>query len=257
MTMQNCLQTKNCQVKTSIIYEPQGRAREYADLAANLYRGCDHGCIYCYAPLATRKSRETFHKPVVRSGVIEKFLKDARELAKIKEKRSILLSFTTDPYQQLDVTEKITRKSIEILHDNNLKVSILTKGGRRSERDFDLLSNRPELSEYGATLVFTDETQRKIIEPFAAPTNERIASLEKAHNMGIFTYVSLEPVWEPEQTLELMELTSEFVDFYKVGKLNYSSQQANINWKQFKNDSIKKLDILNKKYYIKNDLQKY
>lgn len=33
-----------------IIYEPKGRAREYANLAANLYSGCIHGCVYCYVP---------------------------------------------------------------------------------------------------------------------------------------------------------------------------------------------------------------
>ena len=216
--MQKCLQVnKNTRHRTSIIYEPQGRAREYAELAANLYRGCDHGCIYCYAPLATRTNRQEFHQPSVRTNVLEKFTKDARELAMIEEKRPILLSFTTDPYQHLDVREKLTRKAIEILHFYNLNVSILTKGGKRSERDFDLLSKRLELSEYGATLVFTDEELRKEIEPFAAPTDERITSLMHAHEMGVQTYVSLEPVWKTEQTLELIDRTSDFVDFYKVG----------------------------------------
>jgi DNA repair photolyase len=256
--MGNCsLITKNLKAKTNIIYEPQGRAREYAELAANLYCGCDHGCVYCYAPLATRKSRDIFHNPSVRSNIIEKFWQDAIELERIGEKRTILLSFTTDPYQKLDKTEKLTRKAIEILHSCNLKVAILTKGGERSERDFDLLSQKSELSEYGATLVFINEDQRELIEPQAAPTLERIHSLKKAYDKGIQTYVSLEPVWESEQSLELIELTSDFVDFYKVGKLNYNIQQKNVNWKQFKTDVIKKLDELGKKYYIKKDLDKF
>jgi DNA repair photolyase len=249
--------TKKINARTTIIYEPQGRAREYAELAANLYRGCDHGCVYCYAPLATRKDRLTFHNPNVRSNVIQKFWKDAIALSQVGEKRSILLSFTTDPYQKLDETEKLTRKAIEILHSLNLRVSILTKGGKRSERDFDLLSAKPDLSEYGATLVFTNEQERLKIEPFAAPTKERISSLKKAHEQGIRTYVSLEPVWESEQTLELIEDTSDFVDFYKVGKLNYHSQQSNVNWKQFRIDVCRKLDDLKKNYYIKEDLKKY
>jgi len=244
-------------MNTSIIYESRGRAKEYCELAANLYRGCSHCCSYCYAPATIRVSREEFCKPVVRQDVIAKFEKDATYLEKIGEKRTILLSFTTDPYQPLDVREQLTRKAIQILHNHNLKVSILTKGGRRSERDFDLLSGRPELSEYGNTLVFTDEKYRKAIEMGAARTEERIDAIKKAHDLGIFTYVSLEPVWIPEQSLELIDLTKDFVDFYKIGKLNYNPQQNNVDWSKFKKELIEKLAGYKKKYYIKKSLQIY
>lgn len=242
---------------TSIIYESKGKAREYSELAASLYRGCDHGCTYCYAPSATFKKREDFLKPNVRKDVIEKFEKDVIALEKSGENRYILLSFTTDPYQHLDVNEKLTQKAIEILHKHGLKVTILTKGGKRSERDFDLLAARPDLSQYGTTLVFTDEKLRFEMEPFAAPTYERIESLKKAHECGIPTFVSLEPVWTAEQTLELIDLTHEFVDLYKVGKLNYNKQQKNVDWGQFKNDVINKLKGYEKDYYIKKDLEAF
>jgi hypothetical protein len=49
--------------KTSIIYESRGRAREYCELAANLYRGCGHGCEYCYAPAAIHMARDEFYHP--------------------------------------------------------------------------------------------------------------------------------------------------------------------------------------------------
>ena len=242
---------------TSIIYEAKGKAREYSELAASLYRGCDHGCTYCYAPSATFKKREDFLKPNVRKDVIEKFEKDAIALEKLDENRYILLSFTTDPYQHLDVKEKLTRKAIRILHEHGLKVTILTKGGNRSERDFDLLAARPDLSQYGTTLVFTDEELRSEMEPFAAPTCERIESLKKAHESGIPTFVSLEPVWTAEQTLELIDLTHKFVDLYKVGKLNYNKQQKNVDWGQFKNEVIDKLKGYKKEYYIKKDLEAF
>ena len=47
----------------SIIYEPRGKAREYAELAVNLYKGCSHACVYCYAPAATFCDREKFSSP--------------------------------------------------------------------------------------------------------------------------------------------------------------------------------------------------
>ena len=239
---------------TTIIYETGGRAREYCELAANLYRGCDHGCIYCYAPLALKCKREEFSHPVVRKDVLSKLEKDAIQLKKQGEKRTILLSFTTDPYQQIEEKLQITREAIEILHEHGLKISILTKGGRRSLRDFDLLTKRPDLSEYGTTLVFINEEQRKEIEPGAAPSLERIECLKEAHQRGIFTYVSLEPVWDPEQTLKLIEMSAPFVDFYKVGKLNYNARQKEIDWKSFKNIVIQVLEEKKKNYYLKTDL---
>jgi len=243
-------------IRTTIIYEPRGRAREYSELAANLYRGCGHCCTYCYAPAAIRLNRDEFCKPCVRKGVLEKLKQDAIKLEAQNEKRTILLCFTTDPYQPLDVEKQITRKTIQILHSHNLKVSILTKGGKRSERDFDLLALKPELSEYGATLVFSDEKMREEIESGAASTEERLNALKKAHDLGIYTYVSLEPVWFPEQSLDLIDKSHEFVDFYKVGKLNYNQQQNNVDWVIFREDVIEKLEVYGKKYYIKEDLRK-
>lgn len=241
----------------NVIYEARGRAREYSELAANLYRGCDHGCTYCYAPLATRRKREDFVLSQPRDNIINEFLKDAEKFASLGESRHILLSFTTDPYQKIDEKYQLTRKAINILHNNNLKVSILTKGGRRSERDFDLLAEHPELSQYGCTLVFYDEELRKEKEPGAAPNNERIEALKKAHDLGIYTYVSLEPVWFPEYALRFIDETHEFVDLYKVGKLNYDSHQKDINWHKFREDVIEKLEKYGNSYYIKKDLEKF
>ncbi|MFA6728967.1 MAG: hypothetical protein WCS17_12260, partial [Prevotella sp.] len=154
--------------------------------------------------------------------------------------------------------EKLTRNAIKILHSHNLKVSILTKGGRRSERDFDLLSSRPELSLYGATLVFSDESLRQEIEPGAAPTKERIQSLEIAHDeFKIPTWASFEPVWTAEQSLELMKEAMDYIDIFKIGKLNYNPQSKNVDWKQFAHDAIKLMKDNNKNYYIKKDLRKF
>ena len=55
----------------NVIYEPKGRAREYSELACNLYRGCTHGCRYCYAPATMRTTGEKWHgKAEPRKGVL-------------------------------------------------------------------------------------------------------------------------------------------------------------------------------------------
>lgn len=244
-------------IMTQIIYETKGRAREYSELAANLYRGCDHGCTYCYAPLVLKCKREEFIHPIVRKDVLKKLESDAIQLNKLNETRSILLSFTTDPYQVIDVEYKITRTAIEILHKYGLKISILTKGGNRSLRDLDLFCKNPHLSEYGTTLVFNDDVERSYIEPGAASSTERIECLKIFHEKGIFTFVSLEPVWDPDQTLKLIELSYPYVDLYKVGKLNYHPKQKDVDWINFRESVINLLKSKNKKYYIKKDLIDY
>ena len=241
---------------TKIIYEPKGKAAEYSPLAANLYRGCSHGCIYCYAPAVTRRTKEEFHnEPAVRKNVMKQFEKDCIELT--GDERPVLLSFTTDCYQQIDETERLTRRAIQLLHANDLKVNILTKGGKRSERDFDLLAAKPELSSYGATLTFGMDASSRQYEPDAAPTSERIASLKKAHDMGIHTWVSLEPVWTPANTRVLIQRTHEFVDLFKVGKMNYHPQQKEVDWKKFTVEIVELLESLGANYCIKDDLKGY
>lgn len=237
-----------------IIYEPKGRAGEYAPLAANLYKGCGHGCAYCYAPHILRMDKAIFENAQPRN-VLREFERDAKKLK--NDKRPVLLCFTCDPYQPIDAEYKYTRRAIEILHKNNLKVTILTKGGKRSERDFDLLATHPELSTYATTLVFTDERERQQYEPYAALTAERIASLKKAYEFGISTWVSLEPVFHPEDAYKLIKQTHKFVDMFKVGKLNYSEETKKVNWHEFCIEVIGLLESLSKKYYIKKDLLVY
>ena len=155
-------------------YEPQGRAAEYSPLAANLYTGCDHRCEYCYAPAALRTTKEKHAVPKLRKDMIANLRKDADKLEKTGDKRQILLCFSCDPYQKFDVDHGLTREALKILLSGNLNVAVLTKGGKRSERDFDLLAAYKAYIKYGATLVFADDAEALHREPGAAPTSERI-----------------------------------------------------------------------------------
>ena len=241
-----------------VIYEPKGRAGEYADLAANLYRRCDGGCTYCWSPLIQKISKEEFHSvpPVPRKDIIRNLITDAEYLGRNKETRSILLCFTCDPYCLADVEYQITRRAVRILLMEGLNITILTKGGLRSMRDFDIFSKFKKQVTYACTLVFELEQERLFYEKGSAtPTKERIQALQAAHDLGLKTWVSLEPVFEPDQTMELIWDTKDCTDLYKVGTLNYHEQGKNINWTMFRGDVIALLESLKKPYYIKQDLR--
>jgi DNA repair photolyase len=248
-----------------VIYQPTGRAGEYAEWACNVYSGCGHRCIYCYAPGATRKTRDDFEQAGPRPHFFESLEKDARRLC-----------FTCDPYQPLEGELQHTRRTIEVLQANGINVTILTKGGRRALRDIVLLSKGD--NAFATTLTFLDAEDSVKWEPGAASPESRITALyEFKLAAGVETWVSLEPVLNPAVTLDIIGATHEFVDHFKVGKLNYvgklpprlRAQVEDIDWGRFAADVVRALeeygyrrcyqphDICKGDYYIKKDLAQF
>jgi DNA repair photolyase len=237
------------------IYKPSGKAAEYAHLALNLYTGCDNGCKYCYSPSVLHVNREKFAKAKPKEGVLDALRHQLAKWQNIKdpvyrEKQRVLLCFTCDPYPDIDQT--LTVSALILLKCFDIPFQILTKSGSRALDD---------LREYGpndafaSTLTFINPEDSKKWEPNAALPQDRMDTLKQFHDAGIHTWVSLEPVIDPEQTLELIRATHEYVDLYKVGKLNYVKSE--IDWRLFGTRALKTLQQLNKAYYIKADLAKH
>lgn len=218
------------------IYEPKGAAKEYGDYALNIYTGCPHNCFYCFAPNVLHRDRKVFHTEIKpRENIIEEtkhYIESTGLTGKL-----VHLCFTCDPYPTgYDTTP--TREIIKLLKDSDNHVQILTKGD--GSGDFDLLD---ESDWYGITLDGSEGIACK-----------RAETLLAAHNKGIKTWVSFEPVVNAETVLVQIETVAPFVDKVKVGKLNY--HKSDINWKEFG----KKAEALCKKlrlnYYIKDSLRK-
>lgn len=237
------------------IYQPRGRAGEYSPLALNLYKGCGHNCVYCYAPSILNTEPDEFHQnPQPRAHIIEDLERGARNLQQSGLIKPVLLCFTCDPYQPIDVELRLTRQAITVLHRYNIPVQILTKGGNRATRDFDLLTPQ---DYFAATLTFISEELSLEYEPLAAPPSERIAALSYAKRLGVQTWVSLEPVINPEASLDLIAITHDFVDLFKVGKLNYHPLAGKIDWHKFAADAVATLKKYGCRYYLKKDLERY
>lgn len=235
------------------IYEPNGKAREYSPFALNLYTGCDHGCFYCYVPKIIGAYKEYDHTNVVfRDGVLEQLKKDVAK----NVKRQVLLSFTGDPYCKFNDKVGATREALKILREAEFPVAILTKGGNRALSDMDeFLKFKKGMLKIGTTLVFEKDADSLKYEPGAAPTSERIAMLQVLFNAGITTWVSIEPVCEPGQSIALIKKTAPFVNHFKIGKLNHMKfGEGSVNWNHFLYDCVMFLRGINKPFYIKDDL---
>jgi DNA repair photolyase len=236
------------------IYEPTGRAREYSPLALNYFKGCTHNCSYCYvnrlnAAFGTGLTQDKCAGPT-EAGFRELEL-SAKKMQGCNQQ--ILLSFTGDPYA--DMSPETTRRVLEILNRYNHKVAILTKGGNRVLNDIDLFKQFGDRIKIGATLTFDNDKDSLEWEPGATLPGERMESLRILSELGIKTWASFEPVIKPEQSLNLLQQISGFMDHVRIGKLNdYKGLDKAIDWTKFIQDVVSSCRETGLKFYIKNDL---
>lgn len=238
----------------SIIYAPRGQAGEYAPLATNPYRGCGHGCAYCYVPAVLRMERRDFDAGAApRAGFMAALAKDARKYQSAGISEQCMLSFTTDPYHPGDTT--LTRSVVESLQAHGLGVCTLTKGGTRALRDLDLF--RPDRDAFACTLTSVDPAFSAKWERHAAAPDDRMAALRAFHDAGIFTWVSLEPTLDTHASLALLEATAGYVNLYKIGRANYLPMTKTTDWKAYTHAMLEAVDRLGIAAYFKRDLQPY
>ncbi len=220
------------------IYEPKGKAREYGNLALNIYTGCPHRCFYCYAPLVLKKDKEEFHSIVEpRDGIVEA---THRQLERQNiTGQTIHLCFTCDPYPT-GYNSNPTRWIIRDIKEHGNNVQILTKGN--GSRDFDLLDKN---DWFGVTIT-GGETAEKRHE-----LSEQLIQAKALY--GISTWVSFEPVIDTDIVLDCLRNGAKVVDKVKIGKLNY--HKSDINWHDFGIEAEKICKEQGISYYIKENLR--
>ena len=170
---------------------------------ANLYKGCTHGCVYCYAPSLTHDERKwgTYVDAKMNAPqVLERELRGLR-------RDEVFLSSASDPYQPVEAKYGITRRCLEVLHRNRFPVSILTRSPLVL-RDADLL-RKFEWARVGMSIT-TVPTRR--YEPGVPPLQRRIDTLRKLSESGITTWVSLAPVIPGIVLVDMDELFEELSD---------------------------------------------
>ena len=168
------------------------------DRSINPYRGCEHGCIYCFA-----RPTHAFHDLSPGLDLESKlFAKpDAPALlrAELSKRgytaRPIAFGTNTDPYQPIESDWRITRGCIEVLSETGHPLTITTKSDR-VVRDIDLLGPMAARGLVSVALSITslDPKIAMTLEPRAPAPRRRLAAVRKLADAGVPVYVSISPV---------------------------------------------------------------
>jgi DNA repair photolyase len=160
----------------------------------NLYRGCEHGCVYCDGRAERYRCQGDFQRDIVVKRNAVSVL--ASELSRIREPGFVFLGGgVCDAYQPAEADYGLARGVLSVALERRLPVHVLTKSSL-VERDFELLQRINDRT--GALLSFSiqtlDDEVRELFEPHAAPIDQRFELLARAQRAGLGVGVMAMPV---------------------------------------------------------------
>jgi DNA repair photolyase len=168
------------------------------DASINPYRGCEHGCIYCFARptheyLGFSAGLDFETKILVKEDAPQLLIEELN--AKSWTPKTLAISGVTDPYQPIERRLGLTRGCLEVLADFRNPVAIITKN-HLVTRDADVLA---ELARFHAARVFVsvttlDANLARIMEPRTSTPELRLAAIETLANAGVPVGVMAAPV---------------------------------------------------------------
>lgn len=168
------------------------------DVSLNPYRGCEHGCIYCFA-------RPTHAYLDLSPGLDfeSKLYAKANAAQRLREEisrpsyqcQTIALGVNTDAYQPIERTQRITRSVLEVLHETDHPVALITKSSL-IERDVDLLAPMAarRLAVAAVTITTLDADIARTLEPRAATPARRLRTIRELTDAGVPVGVSVAPL---------------------------------------------------------------
>lgn len=168
------------------------------DRSINPYRGCEHGCVYCFARpthaylgLSPGLDFETrlFWKPEA-AQLLRKQLS-----SKAYQPAPIVIGTSTDPYQPVDRDKKLTRSIIEVLADCQHPFSLITKSALVT-RDIDLIAPMAARNRASVAVSVTslDHRLSNLLEPRASAPHRRLEAIRKLSDAGIPVTVLCAPI---------------------------------------------------------------
>lgn len=160
------------------------------DWALNPYRGCAHGCLYCYVQDVTGFALDRRW-----GSVVEAKVNIAHQLKRQLEKGIdgvVGVGTVTDPYQPVEEELQLTRGCLAVLKRYRARTSILTKSDLVT-RDLDILTGW-EGAEVGVSLGCPDDDVAAAVEPNAPSPSRRFSALARLTEAGVDTYLMAAPI---------------------------------------------------------------
>ena len=168
------------------------------DRSINPYRGCEHGCIYCFARpshawLGLSPGLDFETKLIARPTAPDVLRRELR--AKGYKVATMAIGTNTDPYQPIERDRGITRACLQVLSEFNHPVGIVTKGAM-IERDIDILAPMAErgLVRVGISVTTLDDGLSRRMEPRVPLPSRRLAAIGRLARAGIPVRVMVSPV---------------------------------------------------------------
>lgn len=156
----------------------------------NIYRGCEHQCIYCDSRSECYRI-ENFNDVVVKVNAIE-LLKE--ELMRKRVKGTIGTGAMSDPYTRAEKDYRLTRQALEVIAERRFPVHIITKSNMIL-RDADLLE---DINRIYASVFFTitaaDDQLAAVVEPYAPSSTDRYKAMGVLSALGICTGITMMPI---------------------------------------------------------------
>jgi len=163
-----------------------------AEYVMNIYRGCCHGCIYCYARSNYYEKTDNFDNVRAKKNALQIIRDDLRRKV---NPGVVLTGGVSDPYNPQEKEYKLTRNALELINAFDFGVCIITKSDLVT-RDIDILqdinSHSPVSVNFSITCSEDDMCSR--IEPFVSSTSDRFRAIEHLSANGIITGVLIDPV---------------------------------------------------------------
>ncbi|MFN9470498.1 PA0069 family radical SAM protein [Acidovorax sp.] len=211
----------------------------FFELSVNPYRGCEHGCVYCYArPTHSYLNMSPgldFETQIVAKHNIAQLLRD--ELGRTSHvPRLINIGSATDCYQPVERELKLTRGLIEVMRDMRHPFSIITKSAG-VERDLALLGPlaAQHLTAVYVTITTLDATLARRMEPRAAAPHRRLCTIRTLAEAGIPVGVSVAPqipfiTEDMEQVLQAAHEAGATSAFYTLLRLPWELDPLFREW---------------------------
>lgn len=168
------------------------------DRSINPYRGCEHGCVYCFARpshayLGLSPGLDFETRLIARPDAPEVLRQELA--AKRYQVATIAIGTNTDPYQPIEKEHKIMRACLEVLRDTGHPVAIMTKGSL-VERDIDILSEMAQraLVRVGVSITTLDAKLCRLMEPRAPGPQRRLQMIRRLAEAGIPVRIMASPM---------------------------------------------------------------